>query len=419
MKTPALLPHRPDPGRPAAPHGAGRGVGPGAEALALALCAWALTASCGGGDEVLGPLYTEFVTTGDFRWDLPPDFPQPRVPEGNPMTPEKVELGRRLFYDTRLSGNETQSCASCHQQELAFTDGLARGVGSTGEVHPRASMTLTNIGYQPVLTWANPNLTALAAQALLPMFGEDPVELGMSGREEELIGRLEAEPLYRDLFPAAYPDDPVVSLSNITQAIASFQRTLISGNSRIDRARRGEITLTDSERLGQNLFFGERLECFHCHGGLMFTGTVDFEGKSVAESEFHNNGLYNLDGDGAYPHPNVGLFEFTLRPEDMGKFKAPTLRNIELTGPYMHDGSIETLEGVIDHYVAGGRLIREGPNAGDGRTNPNKSEFLIGFELTEAERRALLDFLRALTDADFITNPAFSDPWAREGPDGS
>ncbi len=380
-------------------------------ATALALCAWGPTASCGGGDEILGPLYTEIVVTSDFAWDLPPDFPAPRVPEDNPMTPEKVELGRRLFYDTRLSGNETQSCASCHIQEAAFTDRLPRGVGSTGDVHPRASMSLTNMGYQPVLTWANPNLTTLAEQALIPMFGEDPVELGMSGREEELFARLEAEPIYRRLFPAAYPDDPVINLSTITRAIASFQRILISGNSRIDQARRGEIALTESERLGQNLFFSERMECFHCHGGLMFTGTNDFDGKSSPEIEFHNNGLYNLDGNGLYPSPNFGLFEFTQRPEDMGRFKAPTLRNIELTAPYMHDGSVATLDEVLDHYSRGGRLIAEGPNAGDGRTNPNKSEFVIGFELTARERQAVIDYLKALTDHDFVANPAFSDPW--------
>ena len=185
-------------------------------------------------------------------------------------------------------------------------------------------MSLTNTGYQPVLTWANPNLTSLAAQPLLPMFGEDPVELGMSGREYELIERLEGDPIYQELFPAAYPDNPVVDLSNIRRAIASFQRTLISGNSRFDQARRGEIALTESERLGENLFFGERLECFHCQGGLTFTGTVDFEGKSPAESEFHNTGLYNLDGNGGYPSPNLGRFEFTRRIEDMGKFKVPT-----------------------------------------------------------------------------------------------
>ena len=310
---------------------------------------------------MLGPLYTDFQFVGDFEWDLPAGFPQPRVPEENPMTAEKVELGRHLFYDTRMSGNQTQSCASCHVQSAAFTDGLAVGIGSTGELHPRASMSLTNVGYQPVLTWGNPTVTSLRSQAITPMFGEEPIELGLAGLEDTLIARVEADTTYDRLFTAAYPtDNPRVTVGNITLAIASFQRTLISGNSRVDQARRGEITLTDSERLGEALFFSERLECFHCHGGLMFTGTVDFEGKSSPESEFHNNGLYNVGGTGDYPIPNQGLYDFTLDPADRGRFKAPTLRNITLTGPYMHDGSIATLEDVVDHYAAGAGTSRAG-----------------------------------------------------------
>ena len=224
------------------------------------------------------------------------------------MSGEAVELGRHLFYDVRLSGNETQSCASCHRQELAFTDGLPVAVGSTGEHHPRNSMSLTNVGYQPALNWANPNERDLAHQALTPLFGEEPVELGLAAREDELLARLNADTVYQRLFPAAFPNknDPV-SIETITRAIASFQRTLISGNSAVDRYRRGEReALSTSARLGQALFFSERLECFHCHGGLGFTGTFDFDGKSAPEVEFHNNGLYNLDGAGAYPPPQHG-----------------------------------------------------------------------------------------------------------------
>ena len=383
---------------------------------AAALCGASVTlATCGGGDEILGPLYSTPTAEGEFQWNLPEGFPTPRVPEGNPMSTTKVELGRHLFYDRRLSGNESQSCATCHRQELAFADGLPVGVGSTGELHPRNSMSLTNIGYQPILTWANPNLHKLAVQALVPIFGEDPIELGMAGREADLVQRIEADTTYQRLFREAHPDDSSVTVERITKAIASFQRTLISGNSRVDQARRGDIALTDSERLGQALFFSERLECFHCHGSLMFTGTNDFEGKSAPEAEFHNNGLYNLDGNGLYPEPNYGLFLFTERPEDMGRFKAPTLRNIELTAPYMHDGSIATLDEVIDHYAAGGRTITEGPNAGVGSENPNKSGFVKGFTLTAEERAGVLAFLRALTDQEFITNPAFSNPWPEGG----
>jgi cytochrome c peroxidase len=201
-------------------------------------------------------------------------------------------------------------------------------------------------------------------------------------------------------------------VANLTRALAAFQRTLISGNSPVDRFRRGERdALSASAQLGQALFFSERLECFHCHGGLMFTGTFDHDGKSAAEFEFHNTGLYNVDGQGAYPTTNPGLYEFTRREEDMGRFKAPSLRNVEVTAPYMHDGSIATLGEVIDHYAAGGRTITSGPHAGVGSDNPHKSGFVRGFSLTPAERRGLLDFLLALTDDDFLTDPRFSNPW--------
>lgn len=354
---------------------------------------------------------------GPFPWILPEGFPAPRVPDGEAMSAEKVELGRHLFYDVRLSENATQSCASCHRQELAFTDGLPVAVGSTGERHPRNSMTLANAGYQPVLNWANPNETNLAHQALTPIFGEDPVELGMSGREDELMARLRGEPVYQQLSPLSFPekDDPF-SVETITRALAAFQRTLISGDAAVDRYRAGDRdALSESARLGQALFFSERLECFHCHGGLGFTGTFDFEGKSAPEIEFHNNGLYNVDGNGGYPPENTGLHQFTLRPEDMGRFKAPTLRNIALTAPYMHDGSIATLEEVLDHYAAGGRTIESGPRAGNGSENPFKSGFVKGFTLTPDERRGVLDFLESLTDSSFIIDTRFSDPWPASG----
>jgi cytochrome c peroxidase len=362
---------------------------------------------------MLGPEAPAGGEVGDFDWRLPEGFPAPRVPEGETMTAARVELGRHLFYDRRLSGNGSQSCASCHRQSLAFTDGRPVAVGSTDEAHPRNSMSLANVGYQPVLNWANPNETELAHQALTPLFGEDPVELGLSGREDRLLERLRADAVYQDLFPTAFPDreDPF-SVETLTRALAAFQRTLVSGDSPVDRFRRGDRSaLSESARLGQVLFFSERLECFHCHGGLGFTGTFDHAGKSSPEIEFHNNGLYNIDGEGAYPPHNTGLQQFTFRPEDMGRFKAPTLRNIALTAPYMHDGSAATLDEVIDHYAAGGRTLTDGPFAGVGSENPFKSGFVKGFELTPTERQGLLDFLEALTDSAFVTDPRFSNPW--------
>jgi cytochrome c peroxidase len=348
-----------------------------------------------------------------WTWDLPAGFPIPKVPADNPMSAEKVALGRRLFYDTRLSGNRSFSCATCHVQARAFADPLPRAVGSTGEVHPRNSMSLGNVAYAPVLTWANPNLRRLEQQALIPMFGEHPVELGLAGKEGELLGRVREDTLYRRLFAAAFPDAAgEVSLATITKALAAFQRTLISANSPYDRFQRGDrAAVSSAARRGEALFFSERLECFHCHGGFNFTGTADYVGKGFAEVEFHNTGLYNVGGRGAYPAENPGLLEHSGDPEDMGKFKAPSLRNVAVTAPYMHDGSIPTLDAVIDHYAAGGRTVRAGPHAGVGRRNPFKSGFVKGFTLTPRERNDLTLFLHALTDSTFLTDPRFSDPW--------
>ncbi len=361
---------------------------------------------------------------GSWVWDLPEGIPEPRVPEDNPMTADKVELGRFLFYDVRLSGNETQSCGSCHQQGLAFTDGLARAEGSTGEIHPRSSMSIANVAYAASLTWANEVLVRLERQALVPMFGEDPVELGMANGEDELIQRLAADELYQDLFTDAYPGEPdPINLDNITKALGAFQRSVMSFNSKVDQWQAGDTSaLSPSEQRGLALFFGgtnaagvqDAFECFHCHGGFLFSQSSDDAGQVFDQKFFMNNGLYNLDSEGSYPPGNEGLFDMTGDPLDKGRFKPPSLRNIALTAPYMHDGSIETLEEVLDHYARGGRLIESGPNAGDGFDNPNKSALLNGFVMTEQEKADIIAFLRALTDEDLLTNPAYSDPFAEQ-----
>ena len=380
--------------------------------------------------------------------DLPRGFPAPDIPTDNPMTWEKVELGRFLFYDTKLSGNQTFACASCHKQELAFTDGLQHAVGSTGEAHPRGSMSLANVAYAGTLAWNNPGLFALEAQALIPMFGEHPVELGLAGKDDELFARLRADTRYQRMFAEAFPGvaDPV-SLDTITKAIATFERTLISGNSPYDRYALGvdDNAISASAKRGAILFFdsdfgnGVFRECSHCHGGFNFTASVDHAG-TVAERPMHNNALYNLrcadfglpDIDlpqcdttppapqcegtgpqtmGCYPPDNTGAFAITGKTADMGKFKAPTLRNIAVTGPYMHDGSIATLNEVLDHYSAGGRTITDGPYAGVGSASPARGTFIIHFDLTDKQREDLLAFLDALTDEEFITNPRHADPF--------
>lgn len=352
---------------------------------------------------------------GEYTFDLPAGFPSPRVPDDNPMSEAKVELGRFLFYDTRLSENQEQSCASCHLQEFAFTDRRPLGIGSTGEQHPRGPMSLTNVAYAATFNWANPVVRSLEEQALTPLFGEDPIELGLPS-QALLIERLAAESVYQDLFAAAYPDDPEpITLHHVTQALASFQRTLISGNSPYDRFVFGdENAISESAQRGADIFFGEDAECFHCHGGFNFSSSVDHSGNVFDQANFQNNGLYNLDGRGAYPANNRGLFEFTGDAADEGAFKPPTLRNIAVTAPYMHDGSLETLEDVVNMYAAGGLVTESGPNAGDGRTNPNKSTFIAGFELSESERADLIAFLESLTDESFLTNPRFSNPWIEE-----
>ncbi len=356
----------------------------------------------------------ERAQLGPYQWRLPPGFPYPVVPADNPMTAEKVELGRHLFYDKRLSLNQTQSCATCHKQERAFADERGRGLGSTGQRHPRGPMSIVNVAYSPVLTWGNPNAKTLEQQALVPLFGDHPVELGMTGKEELLLKRLRAEPRYQKMFPAAFPGEAEpFTVGNVTKAIASFERTVLSGDSPFDEYRRGDdpSAISDAAKRGEALFFSEELECFHCHGGHNFTGSVNYLGKGTAEIEFHNTGLYNLKGKISYPEPNVGLYEFTQREEDIGKFKAPTLRNIAVTAPYMHDGSIRTLEEAIDHYRVGGRTIKTGPLAGVGADNPNKSEFIKSFDLTAGQKADLLEFLRSLTDPVVLSASEYSDPW--------
>jgi cytochrome c peroxidase len=352
--------------------------------------------------------------------DIPPGFPVPVVPEDNPLSVAKIELGRHLFYDTRLSANGTQSCASCHEQAKAFTDGRALAQGSTGEQHPRSSMSLANVAYLNVLTWGNPLMDTLETQALVPMFGKEPVELGLVD-ESALVTSLSTEPYYAEAFAEAFPGDAdPLTLRNIVHALSSFERTLISGRSPYDRWLEGEEgAISPAAVRGYDLFNGHPFECFHCHGTFNFNDSITYVGNEGTSPLFHNTGLYNIDGQGAYPAPNTGVYEITGHGPDMGNFRAPTLRNISVTAPYMHDGSIATLSDVLDHYAAGGRHVTEGPNLGEGSSNPLKSNLLTGFELSEQERADAIAFLESLTDEAFLTDPRFGNPWdegARESP---
>jgi len=347
-----------------------------------------------------------------WRWELPPGFPAPRVPADNPMSSDKVELGRRLFFDTRLSDNGTQACGSCHEQARAFTDGNPTPRGSTGELGGHNAMSLANVAYSSTQTWAS-LVTELEDQALVPMFGTAPVELGLAGKQAELLERLRAEPSYATLFPAAFADPEPFTIDNVTRAIASFERTLVSGDSRFDRFVAGNpAALTASEQRGLALFGSPELSCHRCHGGFNLTTSFEHtDTPSGGQVQFFNTGLYNIDGSGAYPAGDRGLFEVTGDPAHMGRFKPPTLRNVAVTAPYLHDGSVATLEELVDIYARGGRLVADGPRAGDGATNPHKSVFVAGFALSADQRTDLLAFLRALTDEGFLADPAFANPW--------
>jgi cytochrome c peroxidase len=211
-----------------------------------------------------------------YEWNLPRGFPKPYVPADNPMSAAKVELGRYLFYDTRMSVNGKSSCATCHKQEMAFTDGRKVGLGATGESHSRGAMSLVNVAWSGSLTWSNPEMKSLEKQALVPMFGDHPLELGM--REGDgFLPMLRSDPQYRALFERAFPgDSDRFTIVNVTKALASFERSIVSARSPYDRYHydRDDSALSDSAKRGEIQFFDQRLSCFRCHGGFNFTDST-------------------------------------------------------------------------------------------------------------------------------------------------
>jgi cytochrome c peroxidase len=311
-------------------------------------------------------------TPGDFDWRLPPGFPAPAVPADNPMSAAKVELGRALFYDQRLSFNGAISCASCHRQALGFTDGRAHAIGAGGEAHPRSSMALANVVYNSRFTWIDPAPRSLEAQMLQPLLNEHPVEMGLRSHEATVIGRIAGDARYRELFTRAFAGEPApVTLTNIVRAIGCFERTLISGRSPFDRHLFDDdrSALSPAARRGMDLFFGKRAGCARCHSGLTLGGT-----EAV--------------------YANTGVERGQRQP-----FRVPSLRNIEVTAPYMHNGSLPTLDAVLEHYSQGGRY--RGPGT-DRRLRP------LG--LSPDEQRDLIEFLKALTDREFLLDSRFASP---------
>ena len=323
-------------------------------------------------------------------------------------------MGRHLFYDERLSGNGTQACADCHQQSKAFSDSEILPQGSTGEFLDRNSQALVNTSYNGSYTWANNSLVRIEKQILIPLFSEEPVEHGITDfNKDAILETLRQEPKYPELFAAAFEVTPEnIDYDHVVDAIAVFVRGINSFNSPYDAYLQGdENAISESAKRGEALFFGERFECFHCHGGYNFSDSTVDRSMTFFEKPFHNTGLFNIDGNGAYPENNTGIMALTGLNSDMGKFRAPSLRNVALTAPYTHDGSVVTLRDMLEIYAAGGRVVEEGEFAGDGRANPFKDGLITGFSASDQELDDVLGFLNSLTDEDLVNNQRFSNPW--------
>jgi cytochrome c peroxidase len=320
---------------------------------------------CGAAPPVPAALAADAVGTAHYDWRLPAGFPLP-VAGANVQTEAKFELGRRLFYDRRLSLNATLSCADCHQQRFAFSDGRARAIGSTGQQHSHNAMTLTNAAYNAMYTWDDKRIRSLEQQALVPMFNEHPIELGVKHHESEIVARLRSDPAYDAMFRAVFDGERrPVNIRNVARALAAFERGLISGRSPYDRLVYGgdDKALTPAAWRGMQIFFSARAGCSACHQGFNFSGGSRYVGKRDDVPALVSNGVTS------------------------GKFRVPTLRNIGLTAPYMHDGSVATLAEVVDRYSSARNLA-----------------------LSSGEKSDLIAFLDALTDTEFVTDPRFGPP---------
>lgn len=300
---------------------------------------------------------------------VPVGFPAVPYPADNPFTMRKWELGKKLFYDNVLSVDNSVNCGSCHKVSLAFSDEVSKSLGAGKTVGRRNSPTLANVAYHPYYTREG-GVPTLEMQILVPIQEHDEFNFNIV----EIAARLKQLPEYVAMSKEIFGREPDPYV--ITRAIATFERTLISGNSTYDKYLYQGYTgiLTQSEKRGMNLFYSTRTNCGNCHSGFNFT-----------DYSFKNNGLYEVYADN-------GRERLTGNSADNALFKVPSLRNIALTAPYMHDGSITTLHEVIEHYNSGGK------------PHPNKSPMLQPMGLTTSEKEDLIAFLHTLTDAAFASN---------------
>jgi len=302
-----------------------------------------------------------------FEWSLPRGFPIPFVPPGNPMSPAKVALGSRLFFETRLSVTGRYSCASCHDPAHSFTDARAQAVGATGVKLARSAMPLVNVAYNLSYGWQQPQVTSLEAQMRRPLFNRHPVEMGLAGREPQVLAAFRKDAQYPRQFAAAFGAGP--STPRIIDAIAAFERTLIDGHSDFDAyvfEGRHEA-LSPAAKRGMSLFFSRRVGCSGCHSGFNFSGNWRDSQGPTGKASFADDGL------------------------GIGPVRVPTLRNIALTAPYMHDGRFGTLDEVLDHYQRVGRL----PDSAHG---VHRDPRLKAFSLDQTGREDLKAFLGSLSE---------------------
>ncbi|MCF8256827.1 MAG: c-type cytochrome [Flavobacteriales bacterium] len=328
-----------------------------------------------------GPTNTDHIPT-PYELTIPPGLPPMEIPADNPMTVEGVALGRRLFFEPMLSGDNTMSCSTCHRPENGFSEPQQTSVGINGEVGTRNAMAIINLGWVRTGLFWDGRAATLEAQALGPV--TNPIE--MNSKWPEVESKLNAHADYPQLFKDAFGVDRIDSLT-VAKAIAQFERTLISGNSKFDRwYNRHEIQLSEQEMRGFVMYNTEVADCFHCHG----------LGGFITDNQFQNNGLDETFAD-------MGRYDVTGEEGDRGRFRTPTLRNIEMTAPYMHDGRFFTLEEVVDHYSD---HVKISPTI-----SPTME--LVGFggaQLTQQQKEDLVAFLRTFTDPEFLSNPDFSDP---------
>lgn len=342
----------------------------------------------GQGDLIAGP-----YDPTPYELDVPSYFPGPILNPENPLTEEGIALGRKLFYETLLSRDNSMSCGSCHDQSLAFTDGLAFSFGIRGLPVRRSAMSIVNMAFNPGRFHWDGAHGSLEEQALHPV--EDMLE--MDDDWENVEEKLRTHPTYPQDFRAAFGISSTGELNRdlVVKAIAQFERTLISGNSRFDQVvYRNEGFFTELEEDGRALFDLEFIApgqnnhpgCTHCHNAPNF-----------GDNRFHNNGLDSVATLNDFS--DFGLGGVNGNVFDNGKFRTPTLRNVELTAPYMHDGRFNTLEEVIEHYASGGHGVE------------NENANIVPLELTQYEKDALVAFLKTLTDESFVTDERFSNPF--------